>query len=149
MRLPLTPITFVTIVTAQLRYVFGLTWGLHDKMGKYAVLKANEGVNIKYTFNVTCHKYDQVVSVNGNFVSTMSFEFGLAKNSYTEVECQDSCRGAVNAHKNVSTAIVLASPDQNFATTHLSNNIAAESFRSHDGGETWKISLSQVDRSVF
>jgi hypothetical protein len=71
----------------------------------------------------------------------------LAKNFYTEVECQDEHRGAVSAHKYINTTIVLAKPDLSFGTRLVKNKTAARDVRMEDGGRIWRIPRIDIEAS--
>jgi hypothetical protein len=115
-------------------------------------------------YNETTEAYDQDVSIDGVVVSRLSYsklarflaldvepvltrflESGLAKNFYTEVECQDEHRGAVNAHKYINTTITLARPDLGFGMRLVSNKTAARDIQMEDRGRVWKIPRIDIE----
>lgn len=118
-------------------------------------------------YNDSTKAYDQDVSIDGDVVSRLSYstlifpfslqfsvrlsklfpESGLAKNFYTEVECQDEHRGAVSAHKYINTTIILAKPDLGFGRRIMKNGTSARDVRMEDGGRVWKIPRIDVEGS--
>lgn len=117
-------------------------------------------------YNGTTKAYDQDVRIEGVVVSRLSYsklalflnpkarpcsdeilESGLAKNFYTEVECQDEHRGAVSAHKYINTTITLARPDLSFGLRLVRNQTAARDIQMEDGGRVWKIPRIDIEAS--
>jgi len=100
------------------------------------------------TYNATQNGYDQQLFHNGALKSQITANTGKTKSFYTDVECQGTHTGTINAHKYTDTKIVLSEPDPNWGRAPSNHMLAcATKISTPDGGKTWVIPAIKVSES--
>ncbi|KAF2764093.1 hypothetical protein EJ03DRAFT_302609 [Teratosphaeria nubilosa] len=120
--------------------------------GPIVAIHAGDSVTVRYVYNDATSQYDQSVAVNGEIVSTVSTDSGLAQGWGSAIECAtgDGTCGLVDAHKWINTRFVLdkAAPGlkDTFATVL---GVKTTGFKTIDGGKTWVVTEADIPAWKF
>ncbi|KAF2679665.1 hypothetical protein K458DRAFT_313717 [Lentithecium fluviatile CBS 122367] len=106
-------------------------------------------ITMHYTFDDATGNYTQIVSVNGQQVSTLSTSDGHALGWGSAVECAEENCGTVPAHSWVDTKIVLNSADPNYSQTLGKAAGVTGEMSTSDGGVTWTVSTIEIPEFTF
>ncbi|KAJ4417989.1 hypothetical protein N0V82_005841 [Gnomoniopsis sp. IMI 355080] len=118
--------------------------------GTMAPVSEGDHLLISYVYNDATSQYDQTVTVDGEVVSKFSSTSGYAQGWGTACECQEEgCDGSVNAHKYLSTTIVLDKADSAFGDTLSLNEATSSGLASSDGGVTWSVDTISINAYTY
>ncbi|KAK4556818.1 hypothetical protein LTR86_005798 [Recurvomyces mirabilis] len=116
--------------------------------GKAVGANPGDHVTFDYKYNDATKKIDQIVSVNGAVVSTLSTASGVGAGWGTAMECQQTKCGTVPEHHYLNTTLVMDVADPNYSRT-LGVNSASGSLVTKDNGKTWTVADIKINQYTY
>ncbi|GAB7362894.1 hypothetical protein MBLNU230_g3196t1 [Neophaeotheca triangularis] len=110
---------------------------------------ADDYVNFHYKLNDDTGDYDQVVSLNGVTVSTLSTSSGQARGWGSNVECASGYCGTVPAHSWIDVTITMDQPDPRYVRTLYKSSGVTGDLVTGDGGKTWTVDRIEIPEHQF
>ncbi|KPM36570.1 hypothetical protein AK830_g10002 [Neonectria ditissima] len=117
--------------------------------GESSTAVAGDQVTMHYKFDDDSGNYTQIVSVNGQEVSTLSTSDGHAQGFGSSVECAEENCGTVPAHKWLDTKIILDVADPDYINTFGKADGVTGELTTSDGGLTWTASEMSIPEFTF
>ncbi|KAK7402697.1 hypothetical protein QQX98_011561 [Neonectria punicea] len=117
--------------------------------GDSSTAVAGDEVTMHYKFDDASGNYTQIVSVNGQQVSTLSTSDGHAQGFGSSVECAEENCGTVPAHKWLNTKIILDVADPDYINTFGKAEGVTGDMSTSDGGLTWTFTEMSIPEFTF